>query len=86
MLVCGSAPLFFRLSPDGSAARIFQLQPVRSCDASRAGYCFRTPRAIQYFGNEGCRYTSEAQIRFPPDVRRRIQEIIRLERAMNCPR
>ena len=52
----------------------------------QAGYCFRTPRAIQYFGNEGCRYTSEAQIRFPPDVRRRIQEIIRLERAMNCPR
>jgi hypothetical protein len=52
----------------------------------QAGYCFRTRRAIEYFGNQGCYIYNEAQIVFPPHVRRRIQEIIRLERALGCPR
>src|SRR6267142_6679888 len=29
LLVCGSAPLFFRLASNGSAVWIFQLEPVR---------------------------------------------------------
>ena len=51
-----------------------------------AGYCFKTQRAIQYFSNDGCTVQDESRIRFSPDVQRRIQEIIRQERAMNCPR
>jgi hypothetical protein len=51
----------------------------------QAGYCFRTARAIAYFGNGGCYIYNEAQIRFSPGVWARIQEIRRLERAMGCP-
>jgi hypothetical protein len=51
----------------------------------QAGYCFRTARAIAYFGNGGCYILNEAQIRFPPGVWARIQQIRRLERAMGCP-
>lgn len=52
----------------------------------QAGYCFRTQRAIQYFGNEGCYIYDEAQIQFAPHIRQRIAEIIRLEREWGCPR
>ena len=51
----------------------------------RAGYCFRTPRAIAYFGNAGCYIVNEAQLRFPPGVWARILEIRRIERARGCP-
>ena len=51
----------------------------------QAGYCFRTQRAIAYFGNGGCYIYNEAQIRFSPGVWARIQEIRGLERAMGCP-
>jgi hypothetical protein len=50
-----------------------------------AGYCFRTQRAIAYFGNGGCYVYDEGQIRFPPGVWARIQEIRRLERQQGCP-
>jgi len=52
----------------------------------QAGYCFRTQQAIQYFGNEGCYIYNEAQIQFAPHIRRRLQDIIRMERALRCPR
>ena len=52
----------------------------------QAGYCFRTRRAIEYFGNAGCYIYNEAQIVFPPNIRRRIDDIMRLERAWGCPR
>jgi hypothetical protein len=50
-----------------------------------AGYCFKTQRAIQYFGNAGCYINNESQIRFPPGIAARIQQIRGLERAMGCP-
>jgi trimethylamine:corrinoid methyltransferase-like protein len=52
----------------------------------QAGYCFRTQQAIQYFGNAGCSIHNEARIRFPPHIRRRIDDIMRLERVLGCPR
>ena len=51
----------------------------------QAGYCFRTERAIAYFGNGGCYIYNEGQIRFSPGVWARILEIRRLEQAMGCP-
>jgi YARHG domain-containing protein len=51
----------------------------------QAGYCFRTERAIAYFGNAGCYIYNEAQVRFSPGVWARILEIRRLEQAMGCP-
>jgi len=49
------------------------------------GYCFRTQKAIQYFnGNGGCRYSNEGAIPFPPGIRARINQIVRMERAYGC--
>jgi hypothetical protein len=52
----------------------------------QAGYCFRTRQAIQYFGNGGCYIHNEARIRFAPHIRRRLDDIFRLERVLGCPR
>jgi hypothetical protein len=49
-----------------------------------AGYCFKTARAIRYFGNAGCIYDNEADVPLSPSVRRRIAQIVRLERALGC--
>jgi hypothetical protein len=49
-----------------------------------AGYCFRTAPAIQYFGNGGCIYDSEARVPLSRTVRARITEIKRLERVYGC--
>lgn len=48
------------------------------------GYCFKTQRAIAYFGNAGCMYEYEGAIPFPPGVRARINQIVRMERMMGC--
>jgi len=52
----------------------------------QAGYCFRTQHAIQHFGNGGCYIHNEARVRFLPHIRRRIDDIVRLERVLGCPR
>src|SRR5664280_1121219 len=40
-----------------------------------AGYCFKTDRAISYFGNGGCRYYDEGSLPLPRGLRARIAEI-----------
>ena len=49
-----------------------------------AGYCFKTQRAIRYFGNAGCSYDSEGSIPMSYSQRARVQEILALERANGC--
>jgi hypothetical protein len=49
-----------------------------------AGFCFRTTRGVEYFGNDGCRYYSERDLRFPGSIRARIAEIMWLERRNRC--
>ncbi len=49
-----------------------------------AGYCFRTARAIRYFGNAGCSYDREADVPLTRAQRARIGEIMRLERRLGC--
>jgi hypothetical protein len=72
--------------PPASAQDCQLLWLERNTYYKQAGYCFRTRRAIEYFGNEGCYIYNEAQVRFAPNIRRRIQDIMRLERALGCPR
>jgi hypothetical protein len=50
----------------------------------RNGYCFKTARAIATFGNAGCAYDVEAAVPLSGWERRRIQELIRAERANGC--
>jgi hypothetical protein len=49
-----------------------------------AGYCFKTPRAIRYFGNAGCRYDEESAVPLSPSLRNRIADIDRAEHQLAC--
>jgi len=62
-----------------------QLWVERNQYYKRHGYCFKTPRAIQYFGNGGCRINSDGAVPFTAAERTRIDQIVRQERAMRCP-
>ena len=48
------------------------------------GYCFKTPRAIDYFGNAGCHYDYEADIPLSGRDRAMIADIKRQERSLGC--
>ena len=48
------------------------------------GYCFKTPRAISYFGNAGCRYDNENAVPLSGAVRQRIAQIVAQERIQGC--
>lgn len=49
-----------------------------------AGYCFKTQRAIRYFGNAGCEYDVEAALPLSYSQRARIGQILAEERANGC--
>ena len=49
-----------------------------------AGYCFKTARAINYFGNAGCRYDVEADLPLTQRAQARIADILAQERAYGC--
>jgi YARHG domain len=48
------------------------------------GYCFKTPRAINYFGNAGCRFDDEAAVPLTPSDQAAIASIQARERALGC--
>jgi hypothetical protein len=48
------------------------------------GYCFKTPRAIRYFGNAGCRYDDEGSVPLSQGTRNRIAVITRIEQSLGC--
>jgi YARHG domain len=49
-----------------------------------AGYCFKTSRAISYFGNAGCTYDNESEVPLSAGARNRIAQITRQEKALDC--
>jgi hypothetical protein len=49
-----------------------------------AGLCFKTARAINYFGNAGCRYDDEADVPLSPREIARIEKLFAQERANRC--
>lgn len=49
-----------------------------------AGYCFKTARAISFFGNAGCMYDDMSAVPLPRHVRARIEEIKWMERSRGC--
>jgi hypothetical protein len=63
----------------------FDLWVERNSYYKQAGYCFKTARAISYFGNAGCLYDNENAVPLTPYARARIAQIARLERAYGCP-
>jgi YARHG domain-containing protein len=61
-----------------------RLWVARNSIYKAAGYCFKTPRAIGYFGNGGCQYDREGDLPLSRDDRARINEIQAQERAYGC--
>lgn len=49
-------------------------------------YCFKSPRAIHYFGNGGCVHTRIENIPFSSVDLERFREIRAMERVQNCSR
>jgi hypothetical protein len=67
-----------------SAQSCYDLWVERNSYYKAAGYCFKTTRAISYFGNGGCFVYNEGDLRLAPGVRARINQIVRTERAYGC--
>jgi hypothetical protein len=49
-----------------------------------AGYCFRTQRAVTYFGNAGCVYDRQGDVPLSGRQRQIIADITRAERYLGC--
>ena len=56
----------------------------RNAIYKQAGYCFKTRRAIAYFGNSGCSYDTEESVPLSSRQRARIARITAEERAQGC--
>lgn len=48
------------------------------------GYCFKTSKAINYFGNAGCLYDNAAAIPMAPADKQRVLAIKKRERQLGC--
>jgi hypothetical protein len=70
--------------PLARAADCYSLWEERNSYYKAYGYCFKTERAIRRFGNDGCYIYNESEMRFPPQIRYRIDEIVRIERELRC--
>jgi YARHG domain len=62
----------------------FRLWVQRNSIYKAHGYCFKTSKAIRYFGNAGCRYDYEGDVPLSPGERARIADIQAEERDMGC--
>jgi hypothetical protein len=61
-----------------------QLWVARNSIYKAAGYCFKTQRAIGYFGNGGCIYDREGDVPLSRGDRARINDIQAQERRYGC--
>jgi YARHG domain len=61
-----------------------QLWVARNSVFKANGYCFKTSRAIRYFGNAGCRYDNEDAVPLTPYDRGVIANIQAREAALGC--
>jgi hypothetical protein len=67
-----------------SAQTCQQLWAERNQFYKNHGYCFKTQRAINFFGNGGCNINDESAVPLSSAERGRIAQIAQEERAMSC--
>ena len=48
------------------------------------GYCFKTRKAINYFGNAGCIYDNAADVPMSRSDKRRVLSLKRREKQLGC--
>lgn len=63
-----------------------QLWFARNSIYKEAGYCFKTPRAIAAFKNDGCQIQDANQVHLTPENQTYADSIVRQEQAKACPR
>ena len=61
-----------------------QLWVARNALYKARGYCFKTQRAISYFGNGGCIHQNEGDVPFSGAERTQIAQYQEQERALGC--
>jgi hypothetical protein len=73
--------------PDGGGSTGMscdQLWVARNSIYKARGYCFKTQRGIQYFGNGGCMHRNENDVPFTQAERTLIAQYLAQERAQGC--
>lgn len=86
-LMAGASILIATAGLSASAARAQSCQELwveRNSYYKDAGYCFKTRRAISYFGNRGCSYEYEADVPLSRGIRERIADIRAMEQRRGC--
>ena len=68
----------------GRASSCDGLWHERNAIFKAAGYCFRSARGIQAFGNAGCQYDDEADVPLSVRQREQVAQIRRTERGLGC--
>jgi hypothetical protein len=68
----------------GDAYDCHELWVMRNQIYKDNGYCFKTVKAISYFGNGGCAYKSESSLPMSKQDRRVISDIKRSEARQGC--
>jgi hypothetical protein len=81
---CVSGAKGFGPPPSPPGQTCDQLWVARNSIYKMRGYCFKTQRAINYFGNAGCMYQNEDDVPLTPQDRAHISQIQAQERAMGC--
>lgn len=70
-------------APRGSAS-CDDLWSERNAIFKAAGYCFRSQRGIQAFGNAGCQFDDEADVPLSSRQREQVAQIRATERRLSC--
>lgn len=72
------------MSAPASAGACFDLWVERNAIYKAYGYCFKTSKAINYFGNAGCLYDNAAAIPMSNADKRRVAALKAREKQLGC--
>jgi hypothetical protein len=87
LVLLGLAVAVAALAADIAPARAstcFDLWVQRNSIYKAYGYCFKTTKAIDYFGNAGCSYHNEGDIPLSHADRSTILAIKKTEQSLGC--
>ena len=84
MILMAVSAAGFEIAPARAQDVCTQLWVARNSIYKEYGYCFKTARAIRYFGNAGCQHDNERDLPISRADRARINQIVREERALGC--
>ena len=68
----------------GDAYECNDLWVMRNEIYKNNGYCFKTAKAINYFGNAGCSYDNQSAVPLSKQERRIVRDIQKSEARQHC--